>query len=101
MFQDCVSKNKKAVYDLMSSHGDRENLLHFTITMKDYDEVIENNINSGQYQAGKFDNVSHAVKIKKSRITYISFLNSSLHSLKTKGCFPLRKIYSSFTRQRP
>lgn len=36
----------------MASHGDRENLIHFTLVMKDYDEVIENNITNGQYQAG-------------------------------------------------
>lgn len=36
----------------MASHGDRENLIHFTLVMKDYDEVIENNIANGQFQAG-------------------------------------------------
>lgn len=36
----------------MASHGDRENLVHFTFVMKDYDEVIESNINNGQYQTG-------------------------------------------------
>jgi len=50
--QDCVSKNKKAVYDLMASHGDKENLIHYTLVMKDYDEVIENSISNGQYESG-------------------------------------------------
>ena len=48
-----MSKNKKTLYDLMASHGDKENLLYFTVLMKDYDEVIENNISNGQYKAGK------------------------------------------------
>ncbi|CAG7718037.1 unnamed protein product [Allacma fusca] len=47
--KQCVTKNKKAVYDLMDSHGDKENLILFTLEMKDYDEVIESNINSGLY----------------------------------------------------
>lgn len=33
----------------MSSHGDQENLVHFTLVMRDFDEVIENNIANGQY----------------------------------------------------
>jgi hypothetical protein len=40
----------------MASHGDRENLIHFTLVMKDYDEVIENNISNGQYEAGTRSN---------------------------------------------
>ena len=36
----------------MASHGDRENLVYFTLVMKDYDEVIENNISNGKYKEG-------------------------------------------------
>jgi len=35
----------------MASHGDRENLVTFTLLMRDFDEVIENNIGNGQYLA--------------------------------------------------
>ncbi|CAL8101844.1 unnamed protein product [Orchesella dallaii] len=49
LVKDCVVKNKKAVYDLMASHGDQENLVHFTLVMRDFDEVIENNIANGLY----------------------------------------------------
>lgn len=38
----------------MSSHGDRENLIHFTLAMRDFDEVIEENIASGNYSNGKY-----------------------------------------------
>ena len=36
----------------MASHGDKENLIHFTLVMKDFDEVIENCISNGQYMNG-------------------------------------------------
>lgn len=58
ILQECVLKNKKAVYDLMASHGDQENLVHFTLVMRDFDEVIENNIANGQYGVGKCKSVS-------------------------------------------
>lgn len=39
----------------MASHGDKDNLIYFTLAMKDFDEVIESNINSGKYSQGKAD----------------------------------------------
>ncbi len=48
-----MKKTKKAVYDLMASHGDKENLIHFTLVMRDFDEVIENEISNGKYKDGK------------------------------------------------
>jgi hypothetical protein len=37
----------------MASHGDKENLIHFTLVMRDFDEVIENEISNGKYKDGK------------------------------------------------
>lgn len=36
---NCVKNNKQTVYDLMASHGDKQNLMKFTIVNKDFEQV--------------------------------------------------------------
>lgn len=39
--KDCAVANRGAIYSLMASHGDEENLIHFAVLMKDYERVIQ------------------------------------------------------------
>jgi hypothetical protein len=36
---DCIKKNKSTIYELMSSHGDKSNLIKLTIVNKDFEQV--------------------------------------------------------------
>lgn len=36
---DCIKNNKQTVYELMSSHGDQQNLIKLTIANKDFEQV--------------------------------------------------------------
>ncbi|KFM74068.1 Vacuolar protein sorting-associated protein 18-like protein, partial [Stegodyphus mimosarum] len=49
--KDCVSNNRSAVYSLMSSHGDEENLIYFTNLMKDFEKVIQYHLQHKNYRA--------------------------------------------------
>lgn len=46
---ECVHKNKDTVYELIASHGDKHNLIRFTIANKDYERVIRHHINKGDF----------------------------------------------------
>ncbi|RZF33225.1 hypothetical protein LSTR_LSTR014030 [Laodelphax striatellus] len=46
---DNVKNNRGAVYDLMSSHGDKHNLIRLTIANKDFERVIRLHINKGEF----------------------------------------------------
>lgn len=41
IFQNCLIQSRKAIYDLISSHGNETNLIYFAVLMQDYDRVIE------------------------------------------------------------
>lgn len=45
----CMQHVKSVIYDLMSSHGDRQNLIKLTIINEDYENVIAQNIYQGSY----------------------------------------------------
>lgn len=45
----CMLHVKSVIYDLMSSHGDRQNLIKLTIINEDYENVISQNIYQGSY----------------------------------------------------
>lgn len=53
----------------MSSHGDKENLVTFTLLMRDFEEVIENNIANGQYVAAL-----ETLRKQKDRNLYTKFI---------------------------
>lgn len=36
---DCIRTNKRTIYDLMSSHGDKSNLVKLTVINKDFEQV--------------------------------------------------------------
>ncbi|XP_039289671.1 vacuolar protein sorting-associated protein 18 homolog [Nilaparvata lugens] len=46
---DSVKNNRGAVYDLMSSHDDKHNLIRLTIANKDFERVIRLHINKGEF----------------------------------------------------
>jgi hypothetical protein len=41
---DCIKKNKSTIYELMSSHGDKSNLIKLTIVNKDFEQLIRHHI---------------------------------------------------------
>ncbi|CAG4937283.1 unnamed protein product [Parnassius apollo] len=45
----CMQHVKSVIYDLMSSHGDKQNLIKLTIINEDYENVIEQNIYKKSY----------------------------------------------------
>ncbi|XP_076366787.1 vacuolar protein sorting-associated protein 18 dor isoform X3 [Tachypleus tridentatus] len=49
--KECVGQNCGAIYNLIASHGDEENLIHFTVLMKDYERVIQYHLQNNNFQA--------------------------------------------------
>ncbi|XP_063381072.1 vacuolar protein sorting-associated protein 18 homolog [Cydia fagiglandana] len=47
--EKCMQHVKKVIYDLMSSHGDKQNLIKLTILNEDYENVIAQNIYKKSY----------------------------------------------------
>lgn len=41
---ECIKRNKAVIYDLMASHGDKENLIKLTVINKDFENVVRQNI---------------------------------------------------------
>jgi hypothetical protein len=41
LLQNILTQSRKAIYDLISSHGNETNLIYFAVLMEDYDRVIE------------------------------------------------------------
>ncbi|XP_054163703.1 vacuolar protein sorting-associated protein 18 homolog [Oppia nitens] len=48
--QTCLNKNRKAIYDLIESHAMDENLIYFSVLMKDYERVIEHHLRHKDYK---------------------------------------------------
>ncbi|XP_067129232.1 vacuolar protein sorting-associated protein 18 homolog [Centruroides vittatus] len=48
--KECLTDNKGAVYNLISSHGDEENLIYFTNLMKDFERIIAYNLQHQKYK---------------------------------------------------
>ncbi|XP_063229884.1 vacuolar protein sorting-associated protein 18 homolog isoform X2 [Bacillus rossius redtenbacheri] len=46
---ECVKNNHTTMYDLMASHGDKQNLVKLTIINKDYERVIRHHINKNNH----------------------------------------------------
>lgn len=46
---ECVKNNKGTVYDLMASHGDKQNLIKLTIINKDFERVIRHHVYKNSY----------------------------------------------------
>lgn len=42
--KNCVEENRSTIYDLMSSHGDKQNLIELTVLSKDFEQVIRQHI---------------------------------------------------------
>lgn len=47
--EECIKKNRKIIYELMSSHGDKENLMRLTIMHSNYEEVIRQHLYKNNY----------------------------------------------------
>ncbi|KAL2749921.1 vacuolar protein sorting-associated protein 18 isoform X1 [Vespula maculifrons] len=47
--EDCIKRNRKTIYELMSSHGDKENLMRLTIMHSNHEEVIRQHLYKNNY----------------------------------------------------
>ncbi|XP_076650787.1 vacuolar protein sorting-associated protein 18 dor isoform X1 [Halictus rubicundus] len=47
--EECVKRNRSTIYDLMASHGDKENLIRLTIMHCNYEEVIRQHLYKNNY----------------------------------------------------
>jgi hypothetical protein len=52
--QSAVSDCKNVIYDLLSSHGDLDNLVFFAGQMRDFGKVLQHHISRGNYTSGTF-----------------------------------------------
>ncbi|KAI4456526.1 vacuolar protein sorting-associated protein [Holotrichia oblita] len=46
---DCVKTNKTSIYNLIASHGDKDNLSKLTIVNKDFEQLIKQHIYNNDY----------------------------------------------------
>ncbi|TRY72729.1 hypothetical protein TCAL_00267 [Tigriopus californicus] len=47
----CLTQNKNALYDLLSVHGDKDNLVRFAEIMGDHDQVIRYHLQNDRFEA--------------------------------------------------
>ncbi|KAH0950839.1 hypothetical protein HN011_007913 [Eciton burchellii] len=47
--EECIRRNRSTIYDLMASHGDKENLIRLTIMHCNYEEVIRQHLYKNNY----------------------------------------------------
>ncbi|XP_019880940.1 vacuolar protein sorting-associated protein 18 homolog isoform X2 [Aethina tumida] len=59
---DCVKKNKDTIYNLMASHGDKDNLIKLTIVNKDFEQLIRHHIYKNNFR--------EALQVLKSQNNY-------------------------------
>jgi hypothetical protein len=56
-----VKNNRGTIYDLMSSHGDKHNLIKLTIINKDFERVIRHHIHKNNYLEGTDEKICKQV----------------------------------------
>lgn len=47
--EECIRTHKSSIYDLMASHGDKDNLIRLTIMHRNYEEVIRQHLYKNNY----------------------------------------------------
>lgn len=47
--EECIKKNRSTIYELMASHGDKDNLIRLTIMHCNYEEVIRQHLYKNNY----------------------------------------------------
>ncbi|XP_076234523.1 vacuolar protein sorting-associated protein 18 dor isoform X2 [Calliopsis andreniformis] len=47
--EECIKRNRSTIYDLMASHGDKDNLIRLTIMHCNYEEVIRQHLYKNNY----------------------------------------------------
>ncbi|CAK9834118.1 Vacuolar protein sorting-associated protein 18 homolog [Anthophora retusa] len=47
--EECIKRNRSIIYDLMASHGDKDNLIRLTIMHCNYEEVIRQHLYKNNY----------------------------------------------------
>ncbi|XP_012271920.1 vacuolar protein sorting-associated protein 18 homolog [Orussus abietinus] len=47
--EECVRRNRSTIYDLVASHGDKDNLIRLTIVHHNYEEVIRQHLYKNNY----------------------------------------------------
>ena len=58
-YKDCIKQNRSTIYNIMASHGDKDNLLRLTIMSRNYEEVIRQHLYKNNY--------SDALEVLKSQ----------------------------------
>lgn len=62
----CMQHVKSVIYDLMSSHGDKQNLIKLTIINEDYENVVAQNI----YKKSHLEAINTLQTLKKPELFY-------------------------------
>lgn len=62
----CMQHVKSVIYDLMSSHGDKQNLIKLTILNEDYENVLAQNI----YKKSYLEALEVLTKLKRPELFY-------------------------------
>lgn len=62
----CMQHIKSVIYDLMSSHGDKQNLIKLTIINEDYENVVAQNI----YKKSYLEAINTLQTLKKPELFY-------------------------------
>ncbi|KAI5652101.1 pep3/Vps18/deep orange family domain-containing protein [Phthorimaea operculella] len=62
----CMQHVKSVIYDLMSSHGDKQNLIKLTLINEDYENVVSQNI----YRKSYLEALSMLQSLKKPELFY-------------------------------
>lgn len=65
-FTKCMPHVKSVIYDLMSSHGDKQNLLKLTYLNEDYENVVSQNIHRKSY----LEALNTLQNLKKPKLFY-------------------------------
>lgn len=47
--EECIKRNRSTIYDLMATHGDKDNLIRLTIMHCNYEEVIRQHLYKNNY----------------------------------------------------
>ncbi|XP_014259260.1 vacuolar protein sorting-associated protein 18 homolog isoform X2 [Cimex lectularius] len=86
--QECILKNRQAIYGLMFSHGDQENMIKIAKATGDYDKVVSHHINQGEcFKALEVLNLQH-----RNKKLWYQYIPSLLQEEPTKTLAALRMM---------
>ncbi|XP_046628252.1 vacuolar protein sorting-associated protein 18 homolog isoform X1 [Neodiprion virginianus] len=74
--EECIRMHKSSIYDLMASHGDKENLIRLTIMHRNYEEVIRQHLYKNNYMEAL-----NVLKSQGNRELFYQFAGTLLQEL--------------------